>query len=129
MCRFQTVFLVAFAAQSCIGDRLENTYLPPKSAQSAGGSSAFLSAPRNPSRIAQASNLGKNYLPPNLVQSSGFGGSSFSRGAPSKLQSGYDQSQSYYQGGAQAGYKSPGQEIPILKFNNDNDGNGNYEFR
>ncbi|XP_077301604.1 endocuticle structural glycoprotein SgAbd-2-like [Arctopsyche grandis] len=99
-----TLLLLVVGVVACSAGRLENTYLPPNSAQSAGGNGAFLAAPSS------------------AFKQPGFGSS----GAYRQPQGG--SAQGSYSGGYSQGGKTTGQEIPILKFNNDNNGDGNYAF-
>ncbi|KAJ8937484.1 hypothetical protein NQ314_011874 [Rhamnusium bicolor] len=86
-------YFVVFVFAACAAaERLENTYLPPNSAQSAGGSGNFLHTPFKATPAAQA----QLYNAPN-------------RGA--------------------AGYSGPtAAPIAILRLNNDNNGDGTYNF-
>ncbi|XP_017770861.1 PREDICTED: pupal cuticle protein 20-like [Nicrophorus vespilloides] len=85
------LFLASVLFVAVAADRLENTYLPPSSAQTAGGNGNFLSAPSN-SFHKSSSNIPSGQY-----------------GAPTKHQS------------AEAG-------ASILRFNNENQGDGSYGF-
>lgn len=91
----------------CSAARLDNTYLPPGSARTAGGNGNFLGAPKQ--------------SPGAVDIRSGFGGSA-AGGAPAPAP-GY---------GAPNGQgqqrSNPAQEIPILRYNNENNGDGSYQF-
>ncbi|GLV31155.1 hypothetical protein CBL_12229 [Carabus blaptoides fortunei] len=89
------LYIVALCIAVCSAARLDNTYLPPGSARTAGGNGNFLGAPKQSS-------------------AAGFGGAPAPvYGAPN--------------GQGQQRSKST-QEIPILRFNNENNGDGSYQF-
>ncbi|KAJ8920383.1 hypothetical protein NQ315_005249 [Exocentrus adspersus] len=125
--------VLAFVA-SAAAARLENTYLPPISAQTAGGNSNILSTPlvnpRPPTSLyapPPATRLGNTYLPPstsgsfNLVASSRFGSSATATvSTPTAL---------YGVPSAAVSYSGPvTPPVPILRLNNENNGDGSYRY-
>lgn len=86
-------------------DRLENVYLPPSRAQTSGGSGAFL---KTPVRIA----------PSQPSQLYGAATNSFSGASSGSINIAAKQS---------FGPTSP--PIAILRLNNENDGDGKYNFK
>ncbi|XP_047349843.1 pupal cuticle protein 20-like isoform X1 [Vespa velutina] len=105
--RPQLVVTLLALASVCYAARLENTYLPPGSAGTAGGA-GFIKAP----------NRG--------------GGSPGSPGRPGSFTGRGDGS---YQLGSSSGVRpgdgvrpGGGADIPIISFNNENSGDGNYQF-
>lgn len=112
----QFIIATVLLAGVCFGERLENTYLPPASSYSAGGSGNFLLAPK-PS----------------------FGGSSFGGRSAFGASGGFSQGSShpipatsYGVPAVQTSYNSfntrAGPQIPILKLNSDNNGFGSYHY-
>lgn len=95
--QFQLVF--ALLATVAAAARLENTYLPPNSAQSAGGSGSFLRTP-----------FGAQPSSPRFGGASSFSAPSAAYGAPARS------------------FGPSGRNIAILRFNNENYGDGNYRF-
>ncbi|XP_018579200.1 endocuticle structural glycoprotein SgAbd-2-like [Anoplophora glabripennis] len=94
------LFVVLFFVASATAGNLQNTYLPPNSAASAGGSG--LSAPIKP------------LSPVGLVTSARFSGVAL---APTTLYA------------APVSYSAPATPpVPILKLNNDNNGDGSYRY-
>ncbi|KAI4459211.1 cuticle protein [Holotrichia oblita] len=97
----------------CVGvataARLDNTYLPPSSAGSAGGNAEESSGPSGPG---------------------GLNGLSSSYGAPSRSvgPSPVYGAPNGYQNGNGNGYRSAEARANILRFNNENNGDGNYRF-
>lgn len=110
MFTFQVI--LALFATVATAARLENTYLPPGSAQNAGGSGSFLRTPfggqPSTARFAAAASPGF----------SGAANSQFSSNAPS----------SAYGAPSSRSFGPSGQPIAILRFNNENYGDGNYRF-
>ncbi|CAH1372967.1 hypothetical protein MTP99_014426 [Tenebrio molitor] len=92
-----------FAVCAVAADRLENTYLPPVSAKTAGGG-GFLAAPQR----TFSAGAGSSYVPPasGPVPSQAYNGPSV-------------RTYSGHAGGA---------PVAILRFNNDNAGDGTYRF-
>ncbi|GLV31153.1 Cuticular protein 47Ef [Carabus blaptoides fortunei] len=111
------LFIIAAAVLVgvCFGDRLENTYLPPSSSYSAGGSGNFLLAPR-PS--FGGSSLGGRSA---FGASGGFGHGSHAIPSTSYGVPVVQTSHNSYNTRA-------GPQIPILKLNSDNNGLGNYRY-
>ncbi|XP_066601079.1 pupal cuticle protein 20-like isoform X2 [Prorops nasuta] len=105
---------------ACYGARLDNTYLPPSGAGGSGGG-GFIQAPRRPTGGTAAGAPGRPgsagfsgaAFGGNAGGFGGVGGPGFSGGAPT-----------FGGGGGRGG----GQEIPIVSYNNDNGGDGNYQF-
>ncbi|GLV31154.1 hypothetical protein CBL_12228 [Carabus blaptoides fortunei] len=107
------VFLVAFCAAVCAAApaSLDNTYLPPGSARTAGGNGNFLGTPR------QGGGFGGNAGFPGIGPSSAYGAPAGPSGAPA--------GQNNYRSN---GGHSANQDIPILRYNNDNNGDGSYHY-
>lgn len=99
--------IFSLLAAAAVADRLEHTYLPPFTAQSAGGSGSFLSTPFHSgvSSFSRGSSFG----------ASGFGGSSAYPHA--NVGQYYAPVQSYHSA-----------HVPILRYNNQNNGDGSYQF-
>lgn len=96
-------FVLAVCVAVCSAARLENTYLPPGNAPSAGGNGNILNVPGHSHNGATAH--------------SHFGGAQAQGPAPS----------------VEANYRSNNHahsapQVPILKFNNENNGNGGYRY-
>ncbi|KAJ8920384.1 hypothetical protein NQ315_005250, partial [Exocentrus adspersus] len=104
------VLLVATAS----ADKLQSNYLPPTSALSAGGSSSFLSVPRQ-SHSGFSSNSGNAFS-----HQSGYA-TSYAAPPSGPVPA------SFYNGPAVA-YSSSGPPVAILRFNNKNNGDGSYIF-
>ncbi|GLV31157.1 Cuticular protein 47Ef [Carabus blaptoides fortunei] len=99
------LFLLAVCVAVCSAGRLENTYLPPGNAQGAGGNGNILNVPGHSHNGAGA-----------------FGGVQAqgpvpAYGAPS-VEANY-RSNNF-------GHNAP--QVPILKFNNENNGDGGYRY-
>lgn len=96
-------FVVAFLVGLSHADKLDNTYLPPQSAQSAGGSGSFLAAPHR--------------------SSAAVGGSSFSGSQKSSFSAGNAANTNSFASAA-----SNAAPIAIIRLNNENNGDGSYKF-
>ena len=109
------------------GAKLSNNYLPPQSAGSAGGHGSFL---QGPASHQQPSN---QYIPPSTNFNQQGSPVQWSHGGWNSGQnSGSTSSSQGWSGGnnlGTGGYQKPSAPvIPIIKFENQNDGNGNYHF-
>ncbi|KAI4493476.1 PREDICTED: endocuticle structural glycoprotein SgAbd-8-like isoform X1 [Polistes canadensis] len=104
------VTLLALASV-CYAARLENTYLPPGSAGTAGGA-GFISTPNRggPGRPGPGG--------------PGIGGGNF-HGGGGQVGGGVRPGGGQVGGGSRPG---GGGDIPIISFNNENSGDGNYQF-
>ncbi|KAJ8955039.1 hypothetical protein NQ318_000471, partial [Aromia moschata] len=102
------VFALLFAA--ALSEKLQNNYLPPLSAKTAGGSGSFLSAPRP--TFAPSFATGSAFTPSGIATSYAAPPSG---PAPSGL---YGAPKTY----------STGIPTAILRFNNENNGDGSYRF-
>lgn len=114
--------------------QLQNTYLPPGSAASAGGHGNFLQGPNS-------GGTSGNYLAPKTTFNNAGQPNAFSHGAQSGFgslnggafgaQGGHSQQSATYSGagGFGGGRQGPsGPQIPILSYNNINNGDGSYHF-
>ncbi|EEZ98926.1 pupal cuticle protein 36 [Tribolium castaneum] len=95
------LFLVLVSVAVATAARLENTYLPPSSAQTAGGSSSFLNAPRPSGGAAAPRPSGGAAAPRPSGGAAAFGGS---------------------------GPVSANAKIAIVRFDSDNPGDGTYKY-
>lgn len=129
--------MIALFVAAASAARLENTYLPPSGAAGAGGSGSFLSTPFQQAGGASsfgAKSSGFGAGPSSFGKPSGFGGApaapSPAYGAPAGGAGGAGGAFGGFGGGA-AGRGSFGPTSPpiaILKFNNENNGDGTYRF-
>ncbi|XP_065156716.1 pupal cuticle protein 20-like [Atheta coriaria] len=103
------LFIISLVVVAVAADRLDNTYLPPSSAQTAGGNGNFLNAPSD------------KYGAPS-GQSGRFQAPSTNYGAP------VGNSQQGYNNGGQQQQAGPDAGAAILKFDNENNGDGSYRF-
>lgn len=106
----QLVFAAVLLTTVVNAARLDNTYLPPQNSRNSGGSGHFLTPPfqqQHGKPSFQASGSGF----PKFAGSASFGGASstFNR-----------------QGGS---YNRQAAHIPILRFDNKNNGDGSYQFK
>ncbi|XP_044726872.1 pupal cuticle protein 20-like [Chrysoperla carnea] len=109
------VFLFVTFVAVCSAARLENNYLPPSGASQSGGASAGIVAP-----VYGAPSAGS--------RGGSFAGNFGSRGAGSAF--GAASGNAF--GGASASYaprpRNPNNDIPILSYSNDNNGEGSYRY-
>ncbi|XP_076545753.1 uncharacterized protein LOC117606096 [Osmia lignaria lignaria] len=110
---------------TCYAARLENTYLPPGNAGTAGGA-GLIQAPNRggPGGPGAPGGPGRPGGPggPGSYGGSGGGGGAFGGGGGGSGAYGGGG------GGGPRGGPGGGQEIPIVSFNNQNSGDGNYQF-
>ncbi|CAL1681775.1 unnamed protein product [Lasius platythorax] len=117
------VIIALLTVGICHAARLDNIYLPPGSAGSAGGPGLI----HPPGPGGGGSSPIKHSGP---VGGSGDLGGPGSHGGPSGPggPSGFGPGGGYQGGGGLGGGGPGGQEIPIISYSNENTGDGNYEF-
>lgn len=109
MCYDLLQFVITLFVAIANADRLENTYLPPANSRTAGGNGNFLAVPF----VQGAKSVFKG-------ASSGFPKFAGSASSPTTFNR---QSSATYNSHSQSA------PIPILRFNNQNDGDGSYQFQ
>lgn len=95
------------AACSAAPAQLDNTYLPPGSASSAGGSGNFLAAPRH------GSGHGGSFAHGGSAPTGEYGAPAHGNGGNFRANGGH----------------SGGQDVPIVRFDNENNGDGSYHYQ
>ncbi|CAK9833830.1 Endocuticle structural glycoprotein SgAbd-2 [Anthophora retusa] len=105
---------------TCYAARLDNTYLPPGNAGTAGGAGLIQAPNRGSGGPGGPGGPGGHGGPGGPGRPGGSGGPGFGGGGGSPFGPG---------GGASGGPRGgPGQDVPIVSFNNENGGDGNYQF-
>ncbi|XP_030755679.1 pupal cuticle protein 20-like [Sitophilus oryzae] len=105
------VLICSLMVTCALGARLDNTYLPPAGARTAGGSSSFLSTPTFAGSSSGFRSSGSAFS--GISPATSYGAPSFG-GSPTQ----YSGASSY----------STGPQFRILKFDSQNPGDGSYRF-
>lgn len=108
--------------------QLSNKYLPPNYAGSSGGHGGFLQTPQKPSNQYLAPKGNLHYK--GVSSSAGAGrsaGHGFA-GAASSHSPVHASAGGHHGAGFRGGHSSAAAQIPILRSNYNDDGNGNYNF-